>query len=180
MKNCDSLFHLIPSGDNLPDQINVLIEIARGSRTKYEYNKDHGIIEVDRILHTPIPYPFSYGLIPQTWNHFDNDPLDVIVVCSEPLLPEALVKCRVIGMISVDDNGERDDKILTVVSKDPYHEHVNCFEDLTIKEREDMVYFMEHYKDLEDKKVKIKGWQNAETAKKFILECIEEYKKKFA
>ncbi len=179
MKECKNLFHLVSPGDNAPKEINVLIEISRGSRTKYEYNKDFGIIEVDRILHTPIPYPFSYGLIPQTWNDYDHDPLDVIVVCSEPLMPEAMVKCRVIGMISVDDNGERDDKILTVVSSDPYHEHVECFNDLTIKEREDMVYFMEHYKDLEEKEVKILGWENSKKAQEFINECLEVYKKKF-
>lgn len=176
MKN---LFHKVSAGDNIPEEINVIIEISKGSRVKYEMSKKYGIIEVDRILHTPIPYPFSYGLIPQTWNEYDNDPLDAIVIASEKFIPECLVKCRTIGMLSVDDNGERDDKILAIPISDPYFAHVNKFEDIPLKDREDIQYFLEHYKDLEAKKTHLKGWLNVEESKKFICECVEEYKKKF-
>jgi inorganic pyrophosphatase len=174
-----NLFHQIAAGEKIPEEINVLIEIARDSRVKYEMNKDYGIIEMDRILHTPIPYPFSYGLIPQTWNEYDNDPLDVVVIASEPLRPGCLVKCRTIGMLSVDDAGERDDKILAVPLDDPYRAHIQKFEDLPVKERDDIQYFLEHYKDLEKKTVTVKSWDEAATAKRFITECVDCYKEKF-
>jgi len=174
-----NLFHKIPAGPNVPDELNVLIEIAKGNRVKYEMNKEFGIIEVDRILHTPIPYPFSYGLIPQTWNEYDNDPLDVVVVASESLMPGCLVKCKTIGMLSVDDCGERDDKIISVPTDDPYYSHINSFDQLPQKEREDIQYFLEHYKDLEKKKVIVKSWEDQASAKKFITECVACYKKKF-
>lgn len=176
MKN---LFHQISAGDNIPEEINILIEISKGSRVKYEMNKDYGIIEVDRILHTPIPYPFSYGLIPQTWNEYDNDPLDAIVISSEKFIPECLIKCRTIGMLSVEDDGERDDKILVIPINDPYLTYINKFEDMPLKEREDIQYFLEHYKDLESKKTYLKGWLDVDKAKEFICECVETYKKKF-
>ena len=175
----NNLFHQIPAGKNLPKEVNIIIEIARGSRTKYEMNKDYGIIEVDRILHTPIPYPFSYGLIPQTWNDYDNDPLDAIIFSSESIIPGSLTTCRVVGMMSVDDDGERDDKIIAVLEGDPYTKHINDIKDLPIKDKEDMEYFMTHYKDLENKKVVVNDWKNAEEAQKFITECVECYKNKF-
>lgn len=179
MENKQNPFHTLPTGKDAPAEVNVIIEISRGSRTKYEYNKKFGMIEVDRILHTPIPYPFSYGLIPQTWNDYDHDPLDAIVISSEAIIPGALASCRVIGMMSVDDSGERDDKILAVISSDPYYKHVQNYEELPVKDREDMQYFMEHYKDLEKKKVVVKSWENAARAREFISECMECYKGKF-
>ena len=103
----NNLFHMVATGENVPEEINIIVEIFKGSRVKYEYNKKAGAVMVDRILHTPIPYPFSYGLIPQTWNDYDHDPLDAIIICKEELLPECIVPCRTIGMLSVDDTGER-------------------------------------------------------------------------
>ncbi len=181
MTDENNIFHSLSTGDNAPNEVNIIIEIAEGSRIKYEFDKQHGFIIVDRFLHTPIPYPFSYGLIPRTWNDFDHDPLDAIVIASEPIIPGAAVPCRVIGMLSVDDSGERDDKILTVPTCDPYFEHVTKFEELPKKKREDIEYFLTHYKDLEPgKEVKVTSWDDAATAKQFITECIEVYKKKFA
>ncbi|QQS59304.1 inorganic diphosphatase [Candidatus Peregrinibacteria bacterium] len=175
-----NIFHAVPAGENLPEEVNVIIEISEGSRVKYEFEKKYGTIFVDRFLKTPIPYPFSYGLIPKTWNEYDNDPLDAIVVASEPLHPGCVVPCRVVGMLSVDDSGERDDKILAIPTGDGYYKDVNRFEDLPIKKRENIHYFMEHYKDLElGKTVIVKSWDNAETAKEFIGECLECYEKKF-
>jgi len=172
-----NIFHQIPAGDSLPEEINVIIEISKGSRVKYEMNKDFGIIEVDRILKTPIDYPFSYGLIPQTWNEYDNDPLDAIVISSESLMPGCLVKCRVVGMLGVDDSGERDDKVLAV----PLGEfpEIKDVDDIKEIEREQMQYFLEHYKDLEKKKVTVNKWENKGITEEFISECTEYYKDKF-
>jgi len=175
-----NIFHLIPAGDHLPYEVNVIVEIAEGSRVKYEFEKKYGgVIFVDRFLHTPIPYPFSYGLIPQTWNEYDHDPLDAIIVANEPIIAGAVCPCRVIGMLSVDDGGERDDKVLCVPKGDPYFSHVTKFEDLPAKKREDIEYFMNHYKDLEKKTVIVKKWENAEDTAKFIEECGACYRKKF-
>ncbi len=173
-----NVFHQMPPGDKIPEEINIIIEISKGSRVKYEMCKKYGMIQVDRILHTPIPYPFSYGLIPQTWNDYDHDPLDAIVIASEPLIPGCFIQCRTIGMLSVDDDGERDDKILAVPLNDPYCSHIKAFDEVSKKEREDIQYFLEHYKDLEKKTVTVKSWDDAEAAKEFIAECVECYKKK--
>jgi len=174
-----NIFHTVPTGENLPQEVNIIVEIAEGSRVKYEFEKKYGTIAVDRFLHTPIPYPFSYGLIPQTWNEYDNDPLDAVIIASEPLLPGCVVPCRVVGMMSVDDSGERDDKILAVPTGDPYFENVKDFHDLPQKKREDIEYFMTHYKDLEKNKVVIvKSWDDAKTAEKFIEECVACYQEK--
>lgn len=173
------LFHDVPTGDNIPKNINIIVEISEGSKIKYELDKNHNAIFVDRFLHTPIPYPFSYGLIPQTWNNYDHDPLDAIVVASESLIAGCVVPCRVIGMLSVDDDGERDDKIICVPKGDPYMKDIIKFEDLPHKKREDIEYFLNRYKDLEGKTVTVKSWADAEIAQKFILECVDCYKNKF-
>ncbi|MCT4591766.1 MAG: inorganic diphosphatase [Candidatus Gracilibacteria bacterium] len=166
-------FHIIPAKDG--ECINIIVEIAKNSRTKYEFNKKYGVIEVDRVLHTPIAYPFSYGLIPQTWNDYDHDPLDAIIISSESIMPGALTRCKVVGMLSVDDNGERDDKVLAVLADDPYVNHIESIDDMGNKLKEDIHYFMEHYKDLEKKTVKVNAWQNKKEAEEFIEECIECY-----
>lgn len=174
-------FHAVPAlVDNTPSEINVILEITCGDNVKYEYDKDFGMVMVDRILKTPMPYPFNYGLIPQTWNEFDNDPLDVIILGSKSFVPGVLIPCRVVGMLSVDDNGERDDKVLAVPLGDSRLENIKDLSDINPKELESMIYFMEHYKDLEKKKVEVTGTVNAKTASDFIVECQQCYKNKFS
>jgi inorganic pyrophosphatase len=181
MSEKNTIFHTIPAGKNPPKEVNVIVEISKGSRIKYEFEETHGTLFIDRFLHTPIPYPFSYGLIPQTWNDFDHDPLDAVIISDESIMSGCVVPCRVIGMLSVDDSGERDDKVLCVPVGDPYSSHLRNFKDLSAKKREDIEYFMCHYKDLEKgKSVVVKSWDDAETSERFIGECIECYKKKFA
>jgi len=173
-------FHAVPAlVNNNSSEINVILEITCGDNVKYEYDKDYGMVMVDRILKTPMPYPFNYGLIPQTWNEFDNDPLDVIIIGDKPFFPGVLVPCRVVGMLSVDDNGERDDKVLAVPTGDSRLSHVKDLSDINEKELENMIYFMEHYKDLEQKKVVVTGTVKAAEASKFIVECQECYNTKF-
>ena len=176
-----SLFHTVPLGNVADGRVNIIVEISEGSRIKYEFDKSLGAIAVDRFLHTPIPYPFSYGLLPQTWNEYDNDPLDAIIIASEPILPGVVVPCRVIGLLHVDDTGERDDKVLVVPCGDPYFATVNEFGDLPPKKREDVEYFLAHYKDLEPgKEVIVKSWESAKVARDFVQECEEKYGEKFA
>ena len=174
-------FHAVPALiDGNESQINVILEISAQENIKYEYDKNYGMVMVDRILKTPMPYPFNYGLIPCTWNEFDNDPLDVIIVGNQKFMPGVLVPCRVVGMLSVDDDGERDDKVLAVPLGDSSLDGVDDLGDINPKELEAMIYFMEHYKDLENKPVKVTGTVNAADAKKFIVECITCYEKKFS
>jgi inorganic pyrophosphatase len=173
-------FHAIPATvEGNPAEINVILEISLGDNVKYEYDKNYGIVMMDRILKTPMPYPFNYGLIPSTWNEFDNDPLDVILLGNNKLIPGVLVPSRVVGMLSVDDNGERDDKVLAVPTGDSSLEHIKDLSDIDPKTLESMIYFMEHYKDLEKKTVKVTGTTDAKTAQKFIVECQECYAEKF-
>lgn len=180
MTTLQNPFHAIPAlqKDNLAD-INVILEISLGDNVKYEFDKEFGMIMVDRILRTPMPYPFNYGLIPQTWNEYDNDPLDVILLGKESLLPGVLVPCRVVGILSVDDSGERDDKVLAVPSGDKSLAHINDITDIDEQTLEKMIYFLERYKDLEKKTVKVTGQKNAKDAQVFLQECIDCYKTKF-
>jgi inorganic pyrophosphatase len=174
-------FHAIsPFSDKSKNGIHVLLEISLHERVKYEFNKTYGVIMVDRILNTPMPYPFNYGLIPQTWNEFDDDPLDVILLGDEKFSPGTMIPCRVIGILSVDDNGERDDKILAVTEGDPKLTHIHEITDVDPKTIENMIYFLEHYKDLEKKTVTVKGQGSSSEALEFIRECTEVYRKKFS
>lgn len=174
-------FHAIPAmADAEKQTIYAIVEIAKGEVVKYEYNKKFGMVMVDRVLKTPMPYPFSYGLIPSTWNDFDHDPLDIIILGKNSFHPGVMMECRVVGMLSVDDSGERDDKVLAIPVGDKSLSHITDVSDIDPLEMETMVYFMENYKNMEKKTVKVTGIQNAAVAKEFITECIGVYTKKFA
>lgn len=173
-------FHKIPAfrGEDLI-YINVLVEIVSGSNVKYEYDKEHGIVMVDRILKTPMPYPFNYGLIPQTWNNFDNDPLDVIILGDNTFTPGVLVPCKIIGMLNVDDDGERDDKVIAIAQGDSSLSNIENLSDIDKKKLDSIIYFLEHYKDLENKKVSVNGQVGKKETIDFITECQSVYVKKF-
>lgn len=174
-----SPFHTVPAGEDLPQIVNAIIEIPKGERVKYEYDKDSGVVKVDRVLKTPINYPCNYGLIPQTWNDYDNDPADIIVLGNYQLVPGCLVECRIVGIMGMDDGGERDDKIIAVPAEDPDQEHIQDIGDVSERMLENLKYFMEHYKDLQGKKVTVSGYDSKEAACKFVEECVECYQKKF-
>ena len=171
--------HLVPTGKNCPDEVNVIIEIPMGGEPiKYEIDKDSGAIFVDRILGTAMRYPCNYGYIPHTLCG-DGDPADVLVFMNRPLLPGSVVTCRPIGMLKMTDESGEDAKILAVpVSKiTKYYDGVNDITDVVQVKLNQISHFFEHYKDLEEGKwVKIDGWVNCEAAKKEILDSIENYK----
>ena len=158
-------------------EINAVLEIPKGSYVKYEFDYKLGVIRVDRVGKTPIPYNFNYGDLPQTWNTWDNDPLDVIILCKYPLAVGTVVPCRVVGGLRMIDSGEYDYKIIAVAD-DKYYEHVKDINDLWFKEMEDIEYFMLHYKDLHGKKVEIDGWDPKEKAIEVLKTCHEEYLKR--
>ncbi|RKW22996.1 inorganic diphosphatase [Candidatus Gracilibacteria bacterium] len=173
-----NLYHDIPLGNEDFSEINAILEIPKGSRVKYEFDHKTGALWVDRVGKTPIDYSFNYGDLPQTWNEGDNDPLDVIILCSYPIAPGVVVPLRVVGGLKMVDSGEDDYKILAVAD-DKYYYDINDIADVNKKELEDIEYYMLHYKDLHGKKIDLNGWDDKATAQAILKKCHEDYKKKF-
>jgi inorganic pyrophosphatase len=115
-------WHGASYGEKAPDQVNALIEIPKGSRAKYEVDKDTGLLRLDRVIYSSFHYPVNYGFIPQTLG-YDGDPLDILVLCSQSIQSLCLVEANVIGNMQMIDQGQADDKIIAVASKDPSVNH---------------------------------------------------------
>ena len=166
---------LIPAGTDVPNAINVLIEVPIGGEpVKYEFDKASGAIFVDRILHTPMRYPTNYGFIPQTLCG-DGDPLDCLVMTRWALQPGSVIACRPLGVLYLEDEAGGDEKILAVpITKvSPYYKDVHEYTDLPPIVVEQIEHFFTHYKDLEAEKwVRIGTWGNAEAARQVILDSI--------
>ena len=159
---------LIPAGDNVPESLNVLIEVPIGGEpVKYEFDKASGALFVDRFLHTPMRYPANYGFVPHTLGE-DGDPLDALVVARSPIVAGAVVKCRPIGVLMMEDDAGGDEKLLCVpVNKTfPYYSDVVTYKDMPPIVLQQIEHFFTHYKDLEAKKwVRIGTWGDASEAK---------------
>jgi inorganic pyrophosphatase len=165
-------------GDNAPQVVNGLIEIPQGSRTKYEIDKTTGLLKLDRIIYSSFHYPINYGFIPQTLG-LDGDPLDILVMCSESIQPLCLVEARVIGNMQMIDTGVADDKIIAVAAKDPGVNYITSVDELPKHFIAVLRNYFEQYKVLENKKVEIDEFQNAEAAYKVIEDAIALYKTNF-
>ncbi len=172
------LWRDIETGSKVPSVINVIVEIPRGSQNKYEYDKKRGVIKLDRVLFSPFFYPGEYGIIPQTFAE-DGDPMDALVLVSNPTYPGVLIESRPIGMLKMKDGGEMDDKILCVAKDDVRYNDIHDISDLEKHQPKEIAHFFETYKQLEGKKVEILGWKNASSAQKAILDGIKLYKKTF-
>ena len=158
----------------------VVIEIPKGSRKKYEIDKETGMLSMDRILKTCTRFPVNYGMLPKTLSE-DGDPLDVFVMCMDEIHPMALVNCRPIGVIEMIDNGEADEKIIAVPLKDPQFNCYNDIGDLPENMLLEIEHFLRVYKDLEkENKVVVKPIQGKEFAVKIIEEAKMRYDKAFA
>jgi inorganic pyrophosphatase len=170
----------IPIGDNPPEDINVVVEVAIGGEPiKYEMNKAAGTLFVDRFLHTPMRYPGNYGFVPHTLS-LDGDPIDVLVANTRPIIPGAIINVRPVGVLKMEDDGGGDEKIIAVPSPKLTQRYVNVhdYTDLPTITLEQIQHFFEHYKDLEPGKwVKLLGWGNAAEARKLIVEAIDRYKR---
>ena len=175
-----SHFHIIKQ-NKAPEELKLIVEISKGDSNKYEYNKDYGIIELDRVLYGPMHFPVNYCDVPGTWNEDDNDPLDAVVFSSYPIVPGAMVTGRVVGVLEMIDNGEKDFKVITVNAKDPRYEHVQSVDDLTPYEKKDIKTFFETYKipQTGPGTVEVGKFLGKQEAFKLIEESIEAYKKKF-
>ena len=156
------------------DDFYAVIEIEKGSKTKYELDKETGLLKLDRVLYTSTHYPANYGFIPRTFAQ-DKDPLDVLVLCSECVLPMSLVHCYPIGMISMLDNGQVDDKIIAIPFKDPNYNMYKDITDLPKHHFDEMTHFFSVYKTLEHKDTVIDEVKGRNDAIKTIDESIEKY-----
>ena len=160
------------------DIINTIIEIPKGSRNKYEIDKETGLIALDRAMHTAQNYPVDYGFVPMTyWD--DDDALDVVVLSSFKLAPGILVKVRPIGILEVIDSGEPDDKLIGVPVSDPRWDLIKDKDDINPHTIKEISHFFSTYKDLQNKKVEVNRLMDAEHAKKAFDRAIEMYNNKF-
>ena len=154
------------------------IEIQKGSKSKYELDKGTGVLRLDRILYTSTVYPASYGFIPRTLAD-DGDPLDVLVLCSEPILPATLVRCYPIGVINMVDDGKMDEKIIAIPFREPTY---NIYSDIGQLPRhifDEMMHFFEVYKVLEHKKTSVREILSRKSAVGIVRKSIDAYNKPF-
>ena len=168
----------VPSGSDLPNEINVIIEIPKDADpVKYEVDKDTGAIFVDRVLTTPMRYPCNYGYVPHTLCG-DGDPLDVLVVMPVPLIPGSVIRCRPIGLLRMTDEAGSDEKLIAVpISKVfPGYRDIATVRDLPELTLDRIAHFFAHYKDLEKGKwVKIEGWRDTAEAKQAVNDAIARF-----
>ena len=152
------------------------IEIQKGSKSKYELDKPTGVLRLDRVLYTSTVYPASYGFIPRTLAD-DGDPLDVLVLCSEPILPATLVQCYPIGVINMIDDGKMDEKIIAIPFREPTYNFYTDIVQLPHHIFEEMMHFFEVYKMLEHKKTSVKEIMGRDSAVRIVQKSIDLYNK---
>ena len=173
-----NIWHDIAPARVKPEDFWAVIEIEKGSKNKYEMDKDTGMLRLDRILYTSTHYPANYGFIPRTWAD-DGDPLDVLVLCSESIRPMSLVRCFPIGVITMEDGGDLDEKIIAIPFEDPTYHLYTDISELPKHIFEEIKHFFTVYKDLEGKRTAVDEFEGALGAVKIIEECIDRYKEKY-
>jgi len=168
-------FAHLPIGDKSPETINVVVEVPRGTRNKYEYDEKLDEIRLDRVLHSAVFYPVDYGFIPETRAE-DGDHLDVLILISEPTFPGCILEVRPVGILDMADENGQDWKILAVASKDPIHANVNTVTDVNEHLKKEIAQFFETYKNLENGKwAKLQGWLDIDEAHRRIEEARERF-----
>jgi inorganic pyrophosphatase len=176
--NVQSLWHTIPRGEDCPDIFNMIVETPRGSKCKFEISKKFSGIILDRVLHHSVMYPAEYGLIPQTY-YLDNDPIDVILLMSQQTFPGVVIQGKPIGLLEMVDQGEQDNKVLAVATKDPIYKDYESIEQLPEHLPKEISNFFEIYKLLENKKTTVKGWLGKEEALTEVRRSMKMYDNKF-
>ena len=178
MENSTHPWHNVSYGNKIPEFVNGIIEISKGSRAKYEIDKESGLLKLDRVLYSSVYYPANYGFIPKTYCG-DRDPLDILIISQVDVVPLCIVEAKVIGVMRMVDGGDTDDKIIAVAAGDPSVNHINDISELPSHFISELRNFFENYTKLENKSVIIKDFQNKKIAIEIIKQAIEDYKIKF-
>jgi inorganic pyrophosphatase len=173
-----NILHDLSAGD-VPQQVNVFIEIPKGSKNKYELDKDSGLITLDRVFYSAYAYPMDYGMVPQTHWH-DGDPLDALVInTAEPYYPGVVIPARPIAVIRMIDDGEKDEKLICVPVDDPRLTEFKDKGDIAPHVLKELTDFFENYKNLQGKKVVIEGIDGRAEAEAAIEEGVKLYQEKY-
>jgi inorganic pyrophosphatase len=172
-------WHDVPTGEEAPEEFNALIEIPKGSKVKYELDKDTGLLKVDRILYSSVIYPANYGFIPRTLGD-DDDPLDLLVVMQETVQALSIMRVRPIGMMHMVDEGQDDEKIICVHLDDPEYRDFEHYEQLPPHRMDELQRFFQDYKVLEGKEVDVGHFEGPEEAVDVVRHAMELYEKHFA
>ena len=174
-----NLWHELPTGPHPPERVYAIIEIPSGSRNKYEYSKRTGVIILNRVLYSSVHYPGDYGLIPRTF-YDDGDPLDILVMTTQPTFPGCVIEARPIGIYRMIDRGKADDKVFAVPATDPNFADIHRLEDVPAHFRAEVAHFFSTYKQLENIKVEPVGWEPAEFAMEQIGRAMRLYNEHYS
>ena len=167
-------WHKLDAGEKAPTTVNAIIEIPKNSRAKYELDKDSGLLKLDRVLYSAMYYPANYGFIPQTYCD-DKDPLDILVLSQVQVVPLCIIEAKVIGVMQMLDNDEKDDKIIAVAANDMSVSHIQDISELPNHFFKELRNFFEDYKKLENKTVIVEEFQDRIKAMEIIQKSIEDY-----
>ncbi len=172
-------WHDVPIGEKAPEEFQALIEIPKGSKVKYELDKETGVLRVDRVLYSSVVYPANYGFIPQSLGD-DKDPLDVLVLMQEPVQPLSIVRARPIGMMAMLDQGQSDEKIICVHLDDPEYRVYGHIDELSPHRLEELKRFFQDYKVLERKEVRVHEFVGPGEAVEAVRASMDLYRKRFS
>ena len=170
-------WHSINPGAEAPEFVRSIIEIPKGSKGKYELDKQSGLLKLDRVLFSSVHYPANYGFIPQTYCD-DQDPLDILVICSIDVYPMCIIEAKVIGAMEMIDSNERDDKIIAVARNDMSVNYINNLSELPPHTLVELKRFFEDYKNLEHKNVLVEQFMNRDKAYEIIRDSLKLYQEK--
>jgi inorganic pyrophosphatase len=174
-----NLWEDLAPGPNPPEEIHAVVECLKGERNKYEYDKDVPGVVLDRVLHSNVHYPSDYGFIPQSF-YDDGDPFDVLVLVEDQTFPGCVIEARPVALMRMDDDGEKDDKVIAVPTEDPRYDHVRDVDDLPEQQRDEIAEFFETYKNLEPgKETETLGWGDRQAAMDAIDHALDLYRKQF-
>lgn len=171
-------WHDVSPGKETPETVNAIIEIPKGSRAKYELDKESGLLKLDRVLYSAIYYPANYGFIPKSYGD-DHDPLDILVLSQIDFVPLCLVKANVIGVMRMVDSGEGDDKIIAVASNDVSVNFIKSVKELPVHFIQELRQFFEEYKKLEKKTVVVDEFQDKDVAIEIVKNSFIHYRNSF-
>lgn len=171
-------WHDIPVGSSPPQVVTAVIEIPAHGRNKYELDKDLGVFRLDRVMHSAMHYPGDYGFIPRTLGD-DADPLDIIVMMSEPVFTGCLVEVRPVGVFELVDRGENDEKIIAVPITDPFAGSIRDLNDIRPHALREIEHFFQVYKDLEGTRTESRGFRDRAAAESLIVQAMENYRIEF-